>query len=229
MSAALAATRKATSNLRGALRDPAARILRDLVIEQKFGLSRLLATKSDDARSTANGAFAVYNPQFKDVVLGVVLDHTHARMKGVSTDSIERFVVGSNGYFNSVYLSGLASANLNDYGSLRARLGYVTGPFMPFVTGGIALGRFDSTRTVAIDIQSTDTRTPRRPDLELVQTETIGPKETFVVGLTAGLGVDLALTQNIFLRAEYQYIHFDDFNGNKLNVNTVRGGAGVKF
>src|SRR5215210_5536239 len=128
----------------GVFRDPVGHILRNLTIEQEFGLSKLLAAKSDDARSTAYGGFAGYNTQFEDVVLGVELDYTHARMKGVSADSIGRSMVTSDGYFNSVHLSGLASANLNDYGSLRARIGYVTGPFMPFVMGRIALGRFDS-------------------------------------------------------------------------------------
>jgi len=54
-------------------------------------------------------------------------------------------------------------------------------------------------------------------------------KSTVAVGFTAGAGVDIALTQNIFLRGEYQYAWFVDFNGHKFNVNTIRGGAGVKF
>jgi opacity protein-like surface antigen len=41
--------------------------------------------------------------------------------------------------------------------------------------------------------------------------------------------VPISRSRRSFLRAEYQYTHFDDFNGNKLNVNTVWGGAGMKF
>jgi opacity protein-like surface antigen len=37
------------------------------------------------------------------------------------------------------------------------------------------------------------------------------------------------LTSNIFVRGEYQYAFFNDFDGHKFNVNLVRGGAGVKF
>ena len=54
-------------------------------------------------------------------------------------------------------------------------------------------------------------------------------KSTVTVGFTAGAGLDIALMENVFLRAEYQYAWFDDFNGHKFNVNTVRGGVGVKF
>jgi outer membrane immunogenic protein len=31
------------------------------------------------------------------------------------------------------------------------------------------------------------------------------------------------------VRGEYQYVQFQDFNGHKAELNTVRGGAAVKF
>ncbi len=50
-----------------------------------------------------------------------------------------------------------------------------------------------------------------------------------MAGVALGAGLEFALTSNIVLRGEYQYILFNDFDGHKVNVNTVRGGAAVKF
>jgi opacity protein-like surface antigen len=49
------------------------------------------------------------------------------------------------------------------------------------------------------------------------------------VGFTGGLGIDVAVTQNLFLRAEWQYIHFRDFAGVQASINNVRAAAGLKF
>ena len=54
-------------------------------------------------------------------------------------------------------------------------------------------------------------------------------KSTVAVGFTAGAGLEYMLSQNIFVRGEYQYAFFDDYNGHKFNLNTVRAGGGVKF
>jgi outer membrane immunogenic protein len=57
-------------------------------------------------------------------------------------------------------------------------------------------------------------------------------------GLTAGAGVDVALTENIFLRGEWQYFAVYRLEGagtegadrrGDASVNTVRGAVGVKF
>ncbi len=49
-------------------------------------------------------------------------------------------------------------------------------------------------------------------------------------GYTAGVGVDWALMQNVFLRAEYEYINFGSFYDlNDCTFRPVRLGAGVKF
>jgi opacity protein-like surface antigen len=50
-----------------------------------------------------------------------------------------------------------------------------------------------------------------------------------VGGLALGGGLEFAVTQNILIRGEYQYVQFNDFDGHKVNLNTVRGGAAVKF
>lgn len=54
------------------------------------------------------------------------------------------------------------------------------------------------------------------------RTKTIG-------GVALGFGLEYAITPNILVRGEYQYVRFQDFNGHNAQLNTVRGGAAVKF
>jgi len=42
-------------------------------------------------------------------------------------------------------------------------------------------------------------------------------------------GLDVALTRNVFLRAEYEYVQFAPIANLVVDVNSVRGGLGVKF
>jgi opacity protein-like surface antigen len=49
------------------------------------------------------------------------------------------------------------------------------------------------------------------------------------LGYVAGLGLDYALTQNLFLRGEFQYIQFGAPDNIRLSASSVRIGAGVKF
>ncbi|GAA0251240.1 hypothetical protein LNAOJCKE_3898 [Methylorubrum aminovorans] len=55
------------------------------------------------------------------------------------------------------------------------------------------------------------------------------PKSKAVAGVALGGGIEYAITSNFLLRGEYQYVLFDDFDGHKVNINTVRGGAAIKF
>ena len=50
-----------------------------------------------------------------------------------------------------------------------------------------------------------------------------------MVGFTFGGGLDVALTRNVFLRAEYEYVQFAPIANLVVDVNTVRGGLGIKF
>jgi opacity protein-like surface antigen len=50
-------------------------------------------------------------------------------------------VVGVGGNTDSVHETGSGSLSISDFGSLRARFGYVFNNFMPYGFGGLALGR----------------------------------------------------------------------------------------
>ena len=48
-------------------------------------------------------------------------------------------------------------------------------------------------------------------------------------GYTAGIGMDVALMQNVFIRGEWEYVQFGNFHNLRTNINSVRGGVGIKF
>ena len=178
-------------------------------------LNNILPLRTKDAHDTAYGGFVGYNTQFEEIVLGVEADYTHARTRGVSFGTSTTPTL-------PLTFAGPALSEMNDYGTLRVRAGYTAGAFMPFVTGGVALGRASVTYPELTllgfnPITSTSSVVP------------LGPKEKYVFGLAAGAGVDFQLMPNVFLRAEYQYVHFDNFENSKMNVHTVRAGAGLKF
>jgi outer membrane immunogenic protein len=48
-------------------------------------------------------------------------------------------------------------------------------------------------------------------------------------GFTAGLGVEVALMQNLFVRAEWEFIEFPNIADFRVSVNSARVGVGLKF
>jgi outer membrane immunogenic protein len=51
----------------------------------------------------------------------------------------------------------------------------------------------------------------------------------FIYGWTAGLGVDVMVMPNVFVRAEVEYVGFSAAQGIKADLGTARVGGGVKF
>src|SRR6266849_2440090 len=51
----------------------------------------------------------------------------------------------------------------------------------------------------------------------------------FAYGAAAGLGVDVALLPNVFLRGEWEFVQFAPLQGDHIHINTVRTALGLKF
>jgi outer membrane immunogenic protein len=102
------------------------------------------------------------------------------------------------------------SANTDWNGTLRPRLGYAFDRFMPYITGGLAVGNVE-----ASDATSSDSGT--------------------AVGWTAGAGIETALTDNVTARVEYRYT---DLGSDAISLDSgdvgvashgVMVGLGFKF
>src|SRR5262245_53810415 len=103
-------------------------------------------------RSTSYGAFAGYNTQWSDAVVGVELNYNRSSLFGSSTRSrcqvdgspncLPSVPLGDGNNYN-VTTTAETSARITDYGTLRVRGGWAFGNFMPFGTAGIALARVE--------------------------------------------------------------------------------------
>ncbi len=99
---------------------------------------------------------------------------------------------------------------LTDYATFRARAGYAFGQFLPYGFVGAAVGRMNySTVSGGITTAHRD--------------------NAIDGGFTAGLGLDVAILPNVFLRGEWEYIAFAQVSGIRATDNTGRVGIGIRF
>ena len=142
---------------------------------------------------------------------------------------------------------------IEDFAVAKFRAGYVMGNFMPYVTLGAAVGRirsdgrasqqnttyesYDRYNVVSsVDpltgavTQSRGSYAGRSTFISDRGSSSAGaPKSGYVPGFALGGGVDALLTDNLFLRAEFQRIYFSEYKGVEAIVDTAKVGAALKF
>ena len=137
---------------------------------------------------------------------------------------INRFVVGAEGDIDWSGIRGTTTVlcppgcNTRNHwlATVRGRLGYAFDRFLPYLTGGLALG----------DINASVLGLPAGSNTN--------------AGWTLGGGVEFGLVSNVSLKAEYLFVELSDFNcgfncglaanGNvTFYANVFRGGLNVRF
>jgi opacity protein-like surface antigen len=192
--------------------------------------------------SQSFGAFIGYNYQWDDVVLGAELNYNHMSLGTGQQGSIGPIQVpgatlpdGSTVLYN-VTLASSASVFINDIVTARARAGWAFDRFMPYGFAGLAVGRADVSRFVSVT--GTKSTTPPLPALPIPVTgpldlprnpESESQSGVVAYGFTAGLGVEVALFQNLFARAEWEFIEFPNISDFRVQANSARVAVGLKF
>src|SRR5206468_11149680 len=108
-----------------------------------------------------------------------------------------------------------SSMKITDYGTIRLRGGWAYENFLPYAMVGVAAGWAQTIRSVTVS-----------------GTPAAGSGSPFVItnsaeglpilwGYSAGIGTDVLVTSNIFLRAEYEFVQFLTVSNIKANVNAV--------
>ena len=147
------------------------------------------------------GGTAGYNVQLGHLVLGVEGDIDWSDLKGSTS---------ANGC-----VAGCSVEN-KWLGTGRGRVGYAFGTFLPYVTGGVAVGDVSASAAGFSGMDSTQ------------------------VGWTAGGGLEYGLTRNWSAKVEYLHVDLGRFNcgfscGPTANddvgfrADTVRGGLNLRF
>ena len=200
-------------------------ILRNTTLENEFSPSTWSTLPKATSNSSQFGGFIGYNMQWEQLVIGADIGYNRMRsMEASSADSLERIVNTSDGVQHDVLLQSSSSLKLVDYGTFRARAGYAFGQFLPYAVIGGAVGRFN--------YNSTSTVTDRMSGAQngvFQQSASDARDSVFAAGFVAGLGADVALLPNVFLRAEWEYTFFSPVNGIRSQLNTGRVGLGIRF
>jgi opacity protein-like surface antigen len=192
--------------------------------------------------SASYGGFVGYNFQWDDVVLGAELNYNHMSIGIGARDTIGPIVVpgatlpdGSTVLYN-VTLTSAASVAIHDIATARARAGWTFDRFMPYAFAGLAVGRADvsSFATLAGSTKTTTTPAPALVSttgfLDLPRDpQTQSQAGVIAYGFTAGLGLEVALMQNVFARAEWEFIEFPNISDFRVEANSVRAAVGLKF
>ena len=118
--------------------------------------------------------------------------------------------------------------NISDMGTLRARAAYLCGPFLLYAFAGIALGQADIIRTARVyGTQVNPAAAPGFQNVPFDVSATDGQYSHLIYGYSFGLGTEMMLISNLFLRAEWEYVRFA--SSVDTSINTVRAGLGYKF
>lgn len=224
-------------------------IFRDSVLQQPTSTWSLL--QKANTQGTNFGGFVGRNWQWYDAILSLEGTYSYfGNLSSGSTGSNALVIVNPPGETRAagitnnyaVSLTGAATAQVKDMVTLRGRVGWDGGDFMPYAFFGAAVGRMDVTRTVTsnvqlrVDVTTTDIFGNQNTTLGTyapvpAQSGTQGQHRTntFAVGWTAGLGLEYCIWDGLFARVEYEHVQFSPVMNTNVTLNNARVGLGYKF
>ena len=171
---------------------------------------------SPDPSGFLGGLYAGYNFELgNNLVLGADTDWIWTDLKKTSHALYPADALNANDYS----LEGKIRQKWE--GSTRIRVGYAYDRWLPYIAGGVAYSKINSSVNFA---DSTGTFSGVSTDKTMT-------------GWTAGAGFDYAMMDNVLLRLEYRYTDYgnkDFSNGDfgyklKYKTNEVRVGVAYKF
>jgi outer membrane immunogenic protein len=223
--------------------------LRNTVIQNtvaNFGLF-----SAQHAQATGFGAFVGRNYQWDDIVYGIEANYNYINSLSTSAStSMARRIDNPGGQILpaghtdrwDINLAGSAALQVKDVVTFRGRVGWATGDFLPYVFGGLAVGRMAVSRSAIVT--ATETDVSYNTDALGNQTEVDkvlcsnacafgsvieARGNNYTAGYTGGLGTEMMLFGNVFARVEWEYIKFLAVKDMPVTMNSVRTGIGYKF
>lgn len=211
------------------------KLVRGFVVESGVRALPLVETGRTQDNRIGYGAVLGYNWVFEDVVLGFEADYTRAKLEGGAFGSRTGRVGGNVAATQYDFTATTnRSFKITDYGSVRGRVGYAWDNWLPFLTGGLAYARGSSENSASIaSIQRTydvnGVITDEGPSIYNPSSLREGSRAKAYYGYALGAGIDVALSQNIFVRAEVQHLRFANIGGASLQLNQAKIAAGIKY
>lgn len=202
-------------------------ILRNTTLENEAAPSNWTTLPATNANGRNYGVFLGYNYQMDQLVLGVDATYNRASsLNAEASDSMSRILTTSDGVTHTVTISAQASNELVDYATVRFKAGYAIGQFLPYFFAGGGAGRFNYTSSATVSDHQVQGATVIDFGPE---TQSNDKKNAIAGAFTFGLGIDVALLPNVFLRGEWEFVGFSAINGIRSNISSGKIGLGVKF
>ncbi len=227
----------AQADFSNATEAPIAFSLRELAVEENNSPppSQWPVLGVADHGGFGGGGFVGYNFEYLtpdlNVVLGFEANFNIASLSVTSpTTPISRTVQDGIGDTDYVTITGAGGMTDLSFGTLRGRVGWGVGNFLPYAFVGFALGNANigATETVTL-VQNSNSNNPLIPRGPFVYSASAGKDSQWLYGVTVGAGLDIAVSRNFFVRTEYEYVQFQQVSGVNVDINTVRLGGGVRF
>lgn len=194
-------------------------------------VASMINFKETNKFGASYGGFVGVNWLWDDVVLGFEADYTHSSIKAnsSSTQALTYRPPATTDEYD-ITANSTSRAKLSDWGTLRGRVGYAAGMFMPYLTAGVAFGNLDSRATTSGTWNRYDVSILPRTFISSGVFSGVVGRRGITYGAALGAGVDMQLIPNTFLRTEWQYIQFAS-GGQRPNIsiNTARVAGGIKF
>jgi opacity protein-like surface antigen len=209
----------------GATQSVTQQLLVNTALENSGGISTWPVGSPASVHGSGWGAFAGYNSQWTDVVVGLELNYMHGKFGGSQTDSMNRIFVDSSGAIDNVTYQSIAAVNVHDVASFRGRAGYAWGVFLPYLFGGFAFGQADIIRTA--NVYGTQTDPTSGAVFPFFVSASNNQNSRLIHGWSAGAGVDMMLYSCLFLRAEWEFTQYTTVIDTSSNI--FRLGLGYKF
>lgn len=210
-------------------KQPVAYVLRDTSLEVTSDPSDLTVLGIADNTGLSYGAFVGYNSQWQNLMLGVEADfnHTTTTLSAPNTPITRSDLADGLGNYYTITLSASGTmADLN-YVELRGRAGLILGDFLPyfFIGPTVGVANLNVTATLAGTCDPGSTADCS----SFLFDATAGRNSAILYGGVVGGGLDYAVTSNIFLRGEFEYVRFAEFDDIVVSVTSARLGVGYKF
>jgi outer membrane immunogenic protein len=216
--------------------DLAAATVRNTVLEP---VVQNLATLPKGNSSGSNfGGFFGYNTQWEGAILGFEVNYSRVSVNVGASADIPPLLISSDTTPNHHFVYGLnengsASVRVTDLATFRARAGWIAGQFLPYGFLGVAVARADVSRSATVTWTRRDTPDPGFPDLSVlvpqVATQSDVQNGGFYYGYAAGIGMDVFVMPNVFLRGEWEFVQLPNVKNMSINMNNLRMAVGMKF
>jgi len=211
-----------------------------ILTDLKASLPGMPALPVFNTKGPSYGGFLGYNWQIDDVVFGVELNANRASLNARATNSVTRSYIVVNGTSTyaptTVNITSAGTADMSTYGTVRGRLGWALGNFLPYLVAGISFAQIDSSRYVdvnyfGIDITPQSGNPPSPPHVNVAGNYPFNDVShgKYIAGFDVALGTDYLVTQNIFTRAEFEFLHLGTPNEIRLNTVSARVALGLKY